>query len=140
MTEGRKDDQAKLPFDLIPYDALLPIAEVLQFGAAKYSERNWEKGMRWGRVYAALMRHLISWFMRDIPTKKNYLFGDLDSETELSHLAHAGCCILFLISYELRGAGTDDRPYTAQANRSERTSDSAAFENNDNRGLSDQRR
>ena len=28
----------------------------------------------------------------------------------MSHLANAGCCIFFLLSWELRNIGTDDRP------------------------------
>lgn len=35
---------------------------------------------------------------------------DLDEETGLSHLWHAVCCIAFLIAFEQRGIGTDDRP------------------------------
>lgn len=47
-----------------------------------------------------LLRHVFAWIR----------FEPRDSETTLSHLAHAGCCILFLITYELKGLGTDDRP------------------------------
>jgi hypothetical protein len=35
---------------------------------------------------------------------------DNDPETGLSHLAHAMCCVMFLLSYHLRKVGTDDRP------------------------------
>jgi len=34
---------------------------------------------------------------------------DLDPETGLSHLAHAGCCLVFLMEYQRNGWGTDDR-------------------------------
>jgi hypothetical protein len=27
----------------------------------------------------------------------------------MSHLAHAGCCLLFLMEYQRNGWGTDDR-------------------------------
>jgi hypothetical protein len=30
-----------------------------------------------------------------------------------SHLWHAGACVLFLIAYEIRGVGEDDRPKAA---------------------------
>lgn len=99
-TEGRKDDQGKDPWHLIPWDAMESITAVLAFGANKYSERNWEKGMNWGRVFRAAIGHLTAWFLRRGP----------DKETGLSHLAHAGCCVLFLIAYELRGVGNDNRP------------------------------
>lgn len=97
--EGRKDDGGKARFDLLPPEMLFGVSDVLAFGAAKYSERNWEHGMSWGRVFAALMRHMWAWWRGEAN----------DAETGLSHLAHAGCCIGFLIAYEARKVGTDDR-------------------------------
>lgn len=96
---GRKDDDGKTRFDLLPGDALNEIAKVLTIGAAHYGDRNWEKGMSWHRPFGALMRHMWAWWGGEAN----------DPETGLSHVAHAGCCILFLLSYELRNAGHDDR-------------------------------
>ena len=62
-------------------------------------ERNWEKGMKWGRVFGALMRHMWAWWRGQ----------DRDPETGFSHLSHAACCIAFLIAYEHRCIGEDDR-------------------------------
>ena len=98
--EGRKDDQGKDPWHLAPWDAFRAIVKVLQFGAGKYAPRNWENGMAWSRPYSALIRHLTSWWEGE----------KADPETGYSHLWHAGCCIVFLIAFELRGIGTDDRP------------------------------
>lgn len=98
--ESRKDDDGKLPLHLLPTDALEAITEILDFGQKKYAPRNWEKGMSWSRVYRATLGHLFKWWA-GVPA---------DAETGKSHLWHAGCCILFLITYELRGAGDDDRP------------------------------
>lgn len=98
--EGRKDDGGKPPLHLIAPDFLYAIAEILDFGAKKYAPRNWEKGMDWSRVYRAAIGHLFDWFMRKGP----------DPETGKSHLWHAACCIMFLVCYELRGVGKDDRP------------------------------
>ena len=103
-SEGRKDDSGKTPWHLMPPDALNQIAQVLAFGATKYGDRNWEKGMNWSRPFSALMRHMWAWWRGE----------DRDPETGLSHLAHAGCCILFLLSYEGRAHGTDDRPYGSE--------------------------
>lgn len=99
-TEGRKDDGGKPPLHLLPPDALLEITRVLDFGARKYAPRNWEKGMAWSRPYAALLRHMLAWWCGE----------RADPETGISHLAHAGCCILFLLAYERRQIGDDDRP------------------------------
>lgn len=99
-TEGVKHDANKLPHHLLPLDAIEEFSAILQFGAAKYGDRNWEKGMAWSRVFAALMRHLYAWWLK----------RGTDPETGRSHLAHAMCCVAFLLAYELRGVGTDDRP------------------------------
>jgi hypothetical protein len=97
--QGRKDDQEKVRIDLFPPEALLAISDILTFGSKKYGDRNWEKGMNWGRVYGALMRHMWAWWSGEAT----------DKETGKSHLWHAGCCIIFLITYEARGIGKDDR-------------------------------
>ena len=60
--EGRKDDNGKLRFDLLPPDALHELVRVYTQGAVKYDPRNWERGITFGRVFAALMRHLWAWW------------------------------------------------------------------------------
>jgi hypothetical protein len=101
MTEGIKHDAGKLPMHLIPPEAVFALASVLKFGADKYGERNWEKGMSWSRLFGAAMRHLWSWWRME----------DKDSETGFSHLWHAMACIAFLLTYEERADfGNDDRP------------------------------
>lgn len=99
-SEGRKFDDGKPRYDLLPPEMLEAAAAVLTYGANKYGERNWEAGMAWGRPFAALMRHMWAWWRGE----------DSDPETGYSHLWHALCCIAFLVAYEARGAGTDDRP------------------------------
>lgn len=97
---GIKHDQHKDPWHLLPWDAVRGIVRVLAFGAGKYGDRNWENGLAWSRCHSAAIRHLSSWWQRE----------GRDPETGYSHLWHAGCCILFLIAYEMRKTGTDDRP------------------------------
>lgn len=100
MSEGRKDDSEKLRMELLPPELLTAVADILTFGAKKYDDRNWEKGMAWSRPYAALLRHMLAWWSGE----------EHDPETGRSHLWHAGCCIAFLIAYEQRQIGKDDRP------------------------------
>lgn len=108
--EGRKADDGKDRVDLVPPELVLAVARVLTFGAQKYGDRNWEKGMRWGRVFAGLMRHLWAWWGGVGPTNTSFVFGELDEETKFSHLWHAACCVASLLAYEARKVGQDDRP------------------------------
>ncbi len=96
--DGGKADLA-LIFAYLPQEALMEIAKVMDFGAKKYSANNWRLGFKWLRVYGSLMRHLWSWVLGE----------DKDPETGLSHLAHAGCNVLFLLTFVLTQTGTDDR-------------------------------
>ena len=99
--EARKSAESaqKARLELVPWAAVNEIAEVLTFGAAKYDANNWCRGARWGRYFAALLRHLFAWWRGE----------ELDPETGLSHLAHAGCCLMFLMEYRRNGWGSDDR-------------------------------
>lgn len=87
--EGRKDDSDKLRVDLVPIAALEDVIKVLNYGAKKYGDRNWEKGINYSRVFAATCRHIFSWWRGE----------ERDKESNLSHLAHAACNMLFLLHY-----------------------------------------
>jgi hypothetical protein len=72
---------------------------VLAFGAWKYAAGNWALGMDWSRPLDALDRHWMAWKGGE----------KCDPETGYSHLWHMGCCLMFLIAYEARSVGRDDR-------------------------------
>ena len=74
----------------MPWRAIAEITDVLSLGAEKYSANNWCRGTEWGRYFAALCRHVFAWWQGE----------DLDPETGKSHLAHAGCCLIFLMEYQ----------------------------------------
>lgn len=97
--EGRKNDQGKLRFDLIPVEAEIALAEVLTFGANKYSDNNWkEVPNAMQRYEAAMKRHIAS-----------YKLGELkDPETGFSHLAHAQACITFMVALEKQNESSGD--------------------------------
>ncbi len=103
MTTAVKFDEGKTPLELLPFEALEEIGKVLEFGAQKYAANNWREGFKWTRLVGSCLRHLFQW-ARGI---------DIDPETGLSHLAHAGCNIVFLISHEKNGYGEDDRHIVA---------------------------
>ena len=98
--EGVKFDAGKLRMDLLPPDALEALARILTDGAVKYGSRNWERGMAWSRPYAALLRHLLAWWGGQ----------DTDPESGHPHLWHVLTNAAFLVAYEQRGVGEDDRP------------------------------
>lgn len=101
LSQGVKDDASKQRYDLLPPEALEGWVKVLTFGANKYADRNWEKGLLYSRVFGAAMRHLWAWWRGE----------DNDPETGESHLDHATCCVTFLSTYMKRGMTSfDDRP------------------------------
>lgn len=89
---GTKYDLGKTRLDLIPAESVEAIGRVFTYGSIKYKDRNWEDGISYGRIYRATLSHLIKW----------WLGRPCDDESGMSHLWHAGCCILMLISYEIR--------------------------------------
>lgn len=109
MDKGVKYDEDKVRLELIPSELLFAVGTILTFGAKKYEDRNWELGMKWSRVFGAAMRHAWSWWGGKGPTTINFAFGELDDETGYSHLWHCATCIAFLIAYEERNVGEDDR-------------------------------
>jgi hypothetical protein len=108
MNGGIKFDNEKAQLHLLSVDAMEEIGKVLTFGAKKYDAHNWRKGFIWSRILSSLLRHIFAWMRGE----------DKDPETGLSHLAHAGCCIMFLLEFEIRKIGTDDR-YKYTQNKTE---------------------
>jgi hypothetical protein len=109
MAEGTKADTGKDPWHLVPFDAVREVVRVLQFGASKYAPNNWRKGIAFSRLFSALQRHLTAWWEGE----------DKDPETGISHLAHAGCCVVFLLAFVVQGRGElDDRPGRLQPDAS----------------------
>lgn len=94
-----KYDDGKEPMDLVSWPAIAGLSKVLAFGAAKYDRHNWQKGMEWGRLIGATLRHVFKFSSGE----------DLDPETGLSHIDHAMCNLMFLSHYIKTGVGKDDR-------------------------------
>lgn len=54
--------QMKRRWDLIPYEALGHVVDVLTHGAKKYAPDNWQHVAGWReRYFAAAMRHVTAW-------------------------------------------------------------------------------
>ena len=96
---GVKHDAGKPRHDLIDAEAMTELAKVLTFGAQKYEEENWRKGISFKRLIAAAERHIAE-------IKK---CEDSDEETGLQHAAHAMCCMMFLSWMQRHRKDMDDR-------------------------------
>lgn len=97
--EGKKYDTGKLRIDLIPAQALEELAAVYTYGANKYADHNWRRGIKWSRVFGAMMRHLWAFWRGE----------DLDEESGLPHLAHAAFGCFALLEYRRTRRDFDDR-------------------------------
>lgn len=97
--QGVKDDGDKARVDLVPVSGIVAAARAFGYGADKYTPWNWTKGLAWGRLYGATLRHLFAW-------ADGYAF---DEESGLSHLDHAMASLMMLQAHEENGLGVDDR-------------------------------
>lgn len=89
---GAKDDQGKPRYSLLQWESIAEQLKVLEYGAAKYAPEGWrlvEKPR--ARYYDALMRHLAAWWAGE----------ENDPDSGLPHLAHAMCCVSFLLALDL---------------------------------------
>ena len=97
-----KYDTDKPRTELLPMNPLLEISEVFTFGAIKYSSWNWCNGFTYSRLLGSLLRHIFLWAAGE----------DFDKESQKSHLAHAGCCLLMLMDTVRLYPENDDRQHT----------------------------
>ena len=95
MSEGKKFDSNKPRMDLLPPKAILETAKGLSFGAQKYDPENWRLlDNLQSRYTAGALRHIFA-----------HMDGEKDDpESNISHLAHALCCLLFKLEIELENA------------------------------------
>lgn len=90
---GVKHDDGKPRMDLLPMDALLEVAKIMTFGAKKYGDRNWEKGIDIQRFRAAGLRH----------DAAHEMGQEIDEESGMPHKAHKACDALMELALYLRG-------------------------------------
>jgi hypothetical protein len=82
-------------YDLISHIAMRRLAVVYEKGAAKYADRNWEKGMPLCRFFDSAKRHMDQW---------------LAGETDEDHLGHAMWNLASMIHLGELRPDLDDRP------------------------------
>jgi hypothetical protein len=96
---GIKHDEGKPRLDLLSTSWLEGVGKVLEFGAKKYGPNNWRKGIHTSRLIAAALRHIVAYNRGE----------NLDKETNLSHLYHASCCLMFAAELAETKPELDDR-------------------------------
>jgi len=88
MDEGIKFDNGKRRWSLLPSGVINEVIDVLEFGAKKYAIDNWKYVPdNKTRYYDAAMRHINDW----------HESGKIDQDSGKNHLAHAICCLMFLL-------------------------------------------
>lgn len=96
---GSKNDAGKPRMELIPTEFIIEVAKALTFGAEKYGDDNFRKGIAYKRLLSAAKRHI-----------EQELVGiDSDVESNLSHLAHAGASLAMYAFMKAHRPDLDDR-------------------------------
>ena len=86
---GRKDDAGKLRLELVPAEFIEWIAKVLQHGAEKYGEGNWQQGIDIKRLKGAFLRHYYAFEKGEL----------IDPDSGLPHIDQAAVNALFISWY-----------------------------------------
>lgn len=98
--QGLRYNENKERWSLVDFESLKPMVKVLEFGAKKYGDHNWKKGLKTTEITESLLRHLTS-----------YLNGeDNDKETGLPNAGHILCNAMFL-SYMMQNKPEFDTRY-----------------------------
>lgn len=101
INKAARFNEGKLRYDLIPHEALKGVAQVLTFGAKKYGEDNWRKGLSWRSVLASAERHLEAF-----KSGEDYNVAD---DPGLMHIDHAITNLMFIKAYYKIYPQGDDR-------------------------------
>jgi hypothetical protein len=115
VKQGLRYDTGKLRYDLFEPFAMQQLAMLFTKGAAKYADRNWEKGMKWSRMMAAVKRHIAEYesgkdFDFD-PNCETCKAGTCVNHTGVLHTVQAAWGMLGLTSYYKLFPQGDDRAH-----------------------------
>ena len=87
-----EDDSAQKALNVASSELMEQTVGVLVFGAKKYKEWNWAKGMPWQVPIECCLRHARKIIEQD---------EDIDEESGLPHMAHI-CCNLVMLAWFVR--------------------------------------
>ena len=92
-------DDGKSRLDLVDSRWIEAVGHVLGFGAKKYDDHNWTRGIVWSKLIGSALRHIFAFARGE----------DNDPESGRPHLAHASCCLMMLYGITQRYPQLDDR-------------------------------
>ncbi len=102
MSKGVKFDEGKVRISILPGLALEEVMKVGEFGAKKYGDLNYKKGMPVCKYINAAYRHIFKeWLFKGV---------DMDDESGLHHLAHGAWNVLAALDQMMTKPEYDDRP------------------------------
>ena len=100
---GAKREALELPYmRQLPLEALIAAAVSFEYGAKKYSNRNWEKGLPWQQLIDSLKRHV-----DDFERGKN--FDDGEDGSDLPQVCMIMTSAMMLATSYMRNIGEDNR-------------------------------
>lgn len=85
--KAKRYNQGKLKWSLVDFESLEEMVKVLEFGAEKYGDDNWKKGLTTKSIAESMLRHLFSFLAGE----------DKDEESNCSHIAHLQCNAMFMM-------------------------------------------
>lgn len=92
-------NDGKKRYDLLEPFAIDKLVEVFTFGAKKYADHNWLKGLKWSNITSSLKRHLAAYEQGE----------DFDKESGLLHIQHVAWNAMALLSHYKYHPQLDDR-------------------------------
>lgn len=91
LNQEAKADKGKLHISYVPMQIVRDIAEVREYGTAKYHDpENWKRVEK-QRYVDALLRHTLAWV--DDPKS-------VDEESKIPHYKHMACNLAFICAME----------------------------------------
>lgn len=96
----RESIGTKIDTTLVPYELIVSAAIGLNYGAQKYSERNFERGLSYSSLLGSIERH-----------NKAIMDGEyFDAESGLPHYTLLASCVAMLCHNIMQSTVIDNRP------------------------------
>lgn len=90
--KANRFNKGKPRWGLVDFKSLIPFVRVLEFGANKYSDDNWKKGLERKEILESAFRHIV-----ELMDGENN-----DEESGLHHAGHVIANMMFLLYQDIR--------------------------------------